>query len=193
MQDPQTSYIGVLIREKRQSNSMTLTDLAKKTGLSISFLSQVETGATNPSVISLRKISIALGTPLSSFFEEAAPKFEEITTSFDPVVRKNQRKVLRANDSLLTYQLLLSDPGLPMEFMITRLEVGGVSAESPMTHKGDEGALILQGEGRFELDSQVYDLKEGDFIYIRENQPHRFSNMGNIPLIIVGAISPPGF
>jgi transcriptional regulator with XRE-family HTH domain len=193
MEDPFASYRGALIREKRRSKDMTLTDLAGRTGLSISFISQVETGGTNPSVNSLRKIALALDTPLSSFFEETAPSIQNDPHHNGPVVRKHNRKVLRSKDSLLTYQLLSSDPDHRIEFLITRLEVGGVSAESPMTHNGDEAALILQGECKIELEGQVFDLNEGDFIYIREKQPHKFSNTGNIPLIIVGAISPPGF
>jgi mannose-6-phosphate isomerase-like protein (cupin superfamily) len=62
-----------------------------------------------------------------------------------------------------------------------------------MAHKGDEAGLILQGECLFELGEDKYDLEEGDSIYIFENTPHRFINTGNIPLIIVSAISPPGF
>jgi transcriptional regulator with XRE-family HTH domain len=193
MNDPSASHRGALIREKRRLNSLTLTDLAQKTGLSISFLSQVETGVTNPSVNSLRKIALALGAPLSSFFEEISIDFKEAKSNGGPVIRKNERKILRGKDGLLTYQLLSSDPDHRMEFLITRLEVSGVSTELPMAHKGDEGALVLQGQGRFEVDGQIYDLKEGDFIYIRENQPHKYSNTANVPLIIVGAISPPGF
>ena len=193
MNDPSASHRGTYIREKRRLNSLTLAELAQKTDLSISFLSQVETGVTNPSINSLRKIALALGTPLSSFFQETATDFQETKSNGGPVVRKNERKILRGKDAHLTYQLLSSDPDHRMEFLITRLEVSGVSTELPMAHKGDEGALVLQGQGQFEVDGQIYDLKEGDFIYIRENQPHKYSNTGNVPLIIVGAISPPGF
>jgi mannose-6-phosphate isomerase-like protein (cupin superfamily) len=62
-----------------------------------------------------------------------------------------------------------------------------------MFHKGDEAALVLQGECLIELGENCYDLKEGDSIYIIEKTPHRFTNTGNLPLIIVSAISPPGF
>jgi mannose-6-phosphate isomerase-like protein (cupin superfamily) len=165
---------------------MTLMELANQSGLSVSFLSQVERGLTNPSINSLRKVAFSLNTPLSFFFEEGSQ-------NSGPVIKKDDRKVLISTDSLLTYQLLSPDPGRRIEFLITRLEVGGTSAESPMTHQGDEAALILQGKGRFQVDGQLYDLEEGDFIYIRENQPHKFTNTGNVPLIIAGAISPPGF
>lgn len=165
---------------------MTLVNLAEKTGLSLSFISQVERGLTNPSINSLRKIALSLGIPLSSFFEEGS-------STNGPVVRKGERGVLVNTDSRLTYQLLSLDPNRRIEFLLTRLEVGGTSTETPMAHKGEEAALLLQGECRIELGDEFFDLKEGDSIYITENTPHRFTNTGNVPLIIVSAISPPGF
>ena len=90
MNDPSASHRGALIREKRRLCSLTLTDLAQKTGLSISFLSQVETGVTNPSVNSLRKIALALGAPLSSFFEETS--LEESTSAYTNEEAVEERK-----------------------------------------------------------------------------------------------------
>ena len=165
---------------------MNLVNLAEKTGLSLSFISQVERGLTNPSINSLRKIALALCIPLSSFFEDGL-------STEGPVMRKNQRRILINTDSRLTYQLLSSHVDHRIELLLTRLEVGAASSEAPMAHKGDEAALALQGECRIELGDDKYDLKEGDSIYILENTPHKLTNTGNVPLIIVSAISPPGF
>ena len=186
MKDPYATQRGSIIRRVRKSNNMTLIDLSGKTGLSLSFLSQIERGITNPSLNSLRKIAVALDIPLSSFFQEGS-------SENGPVVRKNERAILINNDSRLTYQLLSFNHNHNIELLLTRLEVGCTSAESPMTHKGEEAALLLQGECRVELGQDHYDVKEGDSIYINENMPHKFTNTGKIPLVIVSAISPPGF
>lgn len=186
MKDLYAQYSGSVIRRMRKAQNLTLSDLGEKTGLSISFISQVERGIINPSIISLRKIALVLGTTLSSFFDES-----ELTRG--PVVRKEERKVLVDKDSRLIYQLLSPDQNRRIEFLLSRLEIRSTSAESPMAHKGDEAALVLQGECRIELGGDKYDLKEGDSIYIVEDTPHRFTNTGNVPLIIVSAISPPGF
>jgi transcriptional regulator with XRE-family HTH domain len=186
MKDPYAHHRGAMIRRMRKSQNLTLADFSEKTGLSLSFLSQVERGIINPSIISLRKIARNLGTTLSSFFDESE-------STKGPVVKKEERRVLVNTDSRLIYQLLSSDNNRRIEFLLSRLEIGSASAESPMAHKGDEAGLVLQGECLFELGDDKYDLKEGDSIYIVENTPHRFINTGNIPLIIVSAISPPGF
>ncbi len=186
MKDPYAPYRGSMIRRIRKSHNLRLADVASKTELSLSFLSQVERGLINPSINSLRRIALALGTPLSHFFDEA-----ESTNG--PVVRKNERKVLINKDSRLTYQLLSSDHDNRIEFLLSRLEVGATSADYPMAHKGDEAGLVLQGACRIELGDDTYDLMEGDSIYITENTPHRFTNTGSTPLVILSAISPPGF
>jgi transcriptional regulator with XRE-family HTH domain len=186
MKDPYATYRGSIIRRMRKAQNMTLVDLSEKTGLSLSFISQVERGITNPSINSLRNIALALNIPLGSFFEEGS-------SHNGPVVRKSERSVLVNTDSRLTYQLLSNPTNRRIEFLLTRLAAGSTSAESPMTHKGDEAALILQGECRIELGEEKYDLKEGDSIYVTESIPHKFTNTGDVPLIIVSAISPPGF
>ncbi len=186
MKDPYAIQRGSIIRRVRKSRDMTLVDLSEKIGLSLSFISQVERGITNPSLNSLRKIAIALDIPLSSFFQEGS-------SNNGPVVRKHERGILINNNSRLTYQLLSRDPNRNIELLLTRLEVGCTSAESPMIHKGEEAALVLQGECEVELGHDKYDVKDGDSIYINENTPHKFTNTGNVPLVIVSAISPPGF
>ncbi len=178
--------LGAKIRRMRNAEQLTLADLADKTGLSISFLSQVERGHNDPSINSLRKIAKALGCPLTTFFEERE-------RSAGPVVRKRERQVLFNTQSHLTYQLLSRFQGGRIELLLTMLEPGTSNAEEPMSHPGDEAALISQGECWFELGPETYRLQEGDAIYIQENTPHRFTNTGSGTLIIVSAISPPGF
>lgn len=47
---------GLLLRLTRQNRCETLVDLAGSTGLSVSFLSQIETGKIAPSINSILKI-----------------------------------------------------------------------------------------------------------------------------------------
>ena len=47
--------LGQRIREERQARQWTLEQFSEKTGLSKSFLSQIERGNTEPSITSLKK------------------------------------------------------------------------------------------------------------------------------------------
>ncbi len=183
---PDLSTIGSIIRRIRTAENLSLAEVAQRTGLSQSFLSQVERGLTNPSVNSLRKIAQSLGCPLSTFFTETE-------RARGPVVRKHERKVLRNTKSALTYQLVSNDPNHRIQLLLTMLEPGGSSVETPMTHSGDEAALLIQGVCEFQLGDEVFELQEGDSVFITENTPHKFTNSGDKLLIFVSAITPPGF
>ena len=59
--------IGTLIRTYRRNNKITLKQMAEKTQLSVSFLSEIERGVAKPSMDSLRKIARTLEISLLSF------------------------------------------------------------------------------------------------------------------------------
>ena len=157
----QNQQIGGLIRRIRKSERLSLAEVAKRTDLSQSFLSQLERGMTNPSINTLRSIADALRCPLGVFFQ--SPSETE-----GPVVRKNERKVLFSTSSRITYELMSNDPNHKIQLLVTVLEPNSASVEKARAHRGDEAGLVVQGQGRFELDDQTYDLKEGDAIFIGE-------------------------
>src|SRR5919106_6491606 len=66
----QMNTVGVRIRELRTGRGMTLTALARATGLSAGLISQVERRLTDPSLETLRRIARTLDVPLFSLFRE---------------------------------------------------------------------------------------------------------------------------
>ncbi len=61
--------LGAKIRLLRKERSLTLKQLANKTALSVSLISQIELGKSAASVSTLRKLATALGVTMSSLFE----------------------------------------------------------------------------------------------------------------------------
>ncbi|GAB4267412.1 MAG: hypothetical protein Kow0080_09520 [Candidatus Promineifilaceae bacterium] len=57
------------LKELRQQKGMTQEDLAKATGLSVSFIRAVEQGINSPSFNSLETISSALGLDVKQLFD----------------------------------------------------------------------------------------------------------------------------
>ncbi len=53
--------LGQKVRELRQKNEKTLNNMSEITGLTASYLSQLERDMIEPSLSSLRKIALALG------------------------------------------------------------------------------------------------------------------------------------
>src|SRR6201998_4859988 len=64
--------IGERIKRLRLKKSMGLVDLGRHTGLSASFLSQLETGRVVPTLRNLARIAMAFSKDLSYFFEPEA-------------------------------------------------------------------------------------------------------------------------
>jgi DNA-binding NtrC family response regulator len=63
--------IGRTIREARKTQELTLKQLARRTGLSVSLLSQIERAESSASISSLYKIASALRLRMSELFEGA--------------------------------------------------------------------------------------------------------------------------
>lgn len=62
---------GSKIRKLREERGYNLAEFAAKTGLSVSFLSEIEKGNSNPSLRSIQKIADALHVSNSQLFHEA--------------------------------------------------------------------------------------------------------------------------
>jgi transcriptional regulator with XRE-family HTH domain len=67
----ESAKIGERIRRLRRTKSMGLVDLGKRTGLSASFLSQLETGRVLPTIRHLARIALVFNKDLSYFFADA--------------------------------------------------------------------------------------------------------------------------
>ena len=61
--------VGKRIRERRHAEPLTLKQLANRTGLSVSLISQIELGKSAASMSTLHKLATALGVKMTYFFE----------------------------------------------------------------------------------------------------------------------------
>jgi DNA-binding response OmpR family regulator len=61
--------VGTRLREKRTAAQLTLKQLANRTGLSVSLISQIELGKSAASMSTLHKLATALQVRMTYFFE----------------------------------------------------------------------------------------------------------------------------
>jgi transcriptional regulator with XRE-family HTH domain len=73
-----TGLLGAAIREKRIALHISQEELAMRSGLHRTYLSDVERGARNPSIKTIEKIAKALQVPVVKLFEDRSlpPKME---------------------------------------------------------------------------------------------------------------------
>lgn len=160
--------ISERIRELRTEKRMSLKELSERTGLSVSFLSQVERGTSSLAIASLEKIAVALAIPISDFFTKATPSRY--------VTRKDEQVKARMDYSPFTLSHLAgSFPERKLDPLIVELE----SKEEQNRfnqHSGEEFYYVLEGEIIFSVEDEKYHLKEGDAIHFPSDIPHRISN-----------------
>ena len=79
------------IREFRKRRNLTIKELSSLSGMSISYISQVERGEIDPSLSSLRKIAAVFQVPLYTLLDDAE-MMEDLTLrkscQKNPVIRK---------------------------------------------------------------------------------------------------------
>lgn len=84
--------IGKIIKSERVKQNMTLRDLSEKTGISVSFISDVENGRRNLSTEKAVKISKALNiNPAAILSNELIEMIDNKNKSTDPKVLVLQR------------------------------------------------------------------------------------------------------
>ena len=70
MMQKDDAQIGAKIRNLRLRGNISLRKLARESGVSVSYLSSIEKNAASPTLATLRKVLVALGTNFFDFFNE---------------------------------------------------------------------------------------------------------------------------
>lgn len=164
--------IGERIKRLRLKKSMGLVEMGKHTGLSASFLSQLETGRVVPTLRNLARIAMVFNKDLSYFFEP------EPHTLFR-VHRKGERMRLPqtgVNDPTYFFESLgylvpdrTLDPYLA-EFIPLQ---NGAEVRSHV-HSGFEFLYVLSGQMEIRHGSQSQILESGDSVYFDASTPHSY-------------------
>jgi transcriptional regulator with XRE-family HTH domain len=164
---------------------MTLSDVASRAGVSVSLLSQIERGLTDPSLDSLRDIAEALGTAPFKLLAEQSHESR--------LVRAGEGRRLSLPDTDVEIELLSPSMEGPFEVIRWSLDVGGATARAPRSHEGVETTILLSGEVQIEAGDDVLTLHSGDAFTAKATIPHRTVNIGNEPAEAISVISPPNF
>ena len=178
--------VGERLREIRQQRRETLRTVADRSGLSESFLSQVERGRSNASIASLRRIAEALGVTVADLFEPNGPRSAR-------VLRRSDRPAL--NFGVLGRKLLLTPrPMQALEVFVGELDVGGSTGVEPYSHgDSEELFVVLDGSVQLELGGELHELETGDSIVYRSSVPHRITNVGDHLAEAMWVITPPSY
>lgn len=161
------------VRELRRRHGWTLDELAERSGVSRSMLSQIERGRANPTVGIAVRIAAALGAPIGDLLE-AAPRTRRIET-------------IRAGDAAAVYRddgqvLLRTLSPLHLERDVELYELTlapGAALDSAAHFRGTREVLSV-ARGQLEVTSGAdrVELESGDSAHYPSDITHTIGNVG---------------
>ena len=164
--------IGARVKDLRVHQRITLNELAKKTGLTTSFLSQLERDIASPSVSSLEKIAEALNTKVGYFFErEEGKELIFIKKGMD-------KKVIDREKNISCEKLASGLLNIKMQPQVFTLGIGAELSKNIISPEGEKFGMVLKGRVELLCNSEKLTLEEGDSIYCVHTQ--KLEKMKNI-------------
>lgn len=178
---------GSKLRTVRKSvKKMTLQQLAKRADISPALLSQIERGATSPSLRTLTKLRTALDLSSSFFFDDENPATD---TSPDPdyVCRSHTRPVLALGPGEPGKELLHHGGSRVFEFMIITIPPHGTS--DPISYPSEKGGYVLEGQLGLVVDERATFLEPGDSFLFDGIRTHSIYNPTDMPAKVLWIIA----
>ncbi len=175
--------IGERIRRIRKTEGITLGELATRSGITKSALSQIERGIITPSIVTFKSILDALGITFSEFFEK-----EDKESFF--LFRKNDYKILEKENIEC---LLLTPFGGEKHFDIFKITIPPLTSTNEETsHEGEEAGFVLHGAVILHFGKKKIKIRRGEsYLYIPD-RVHYFENRSkNRACILIHTVSPP--
>ena len=172
------AQLGQRIKRLRLKRSMGLVELGRLTGLSASFLSQLETGRVVPTLRNLARIALVFNKDLSWFFESSGHSVFRI--------QRRRERVRLPNGA--------SDPDYIAESFGILVPEGGLrpclaellpgqerSGFHPDRFPGVEMVYVLEGSVELRRKGEPHLLEARDVCYISGETPRSYRSAGDEP------------
>lgn len=182
--------LGAAIRHARRNRALTLEQVARKTRLSVSYLSQLERDRMPPSLSSLKRIAEALDVPAGSLMFAKTGARSDAPVA---VVRQAERKRLVFPGSEIRYEMLTPDLRRRASMLWLHAAAGAESGPAAFAHEGEDAVVVLQGRLAVEVGGLWHELATGDSIYFDSQLPHRWRNPTKRATIAIWVSTPPSF
>jgi|SRR5699024_1163098 len=170
------------IKDLRKSNNMTLKKLSEQTGLSISFLSQIEKGSTSLAITSLKKIADAFEVSINYFFINI--------NNHNYSVKIDNQKPFTVEGSNIVYTRLSGEfDNRKVESMTVTLPPCKDFHEK-FSHPGEEFYYVLKGEVIFSINEKEHHLFEGESIHFPSNITHQWKNPSSCNTKLLSILTP---
>lgn len=166
-----TASLGARLHQRRRELGRTMRDVARRSGLTVGFISQIERDISRPSLSSLYAIAQALDTSVDHFVSQT-PEREHRQVS-----RHTNRPRFSLGSTTPVYEFL--EPGFDeakLNACITHVPPG--FASEVMRHEGEDFVYLIAGSMIYTVDGFEHHLDAGDTLHFRSTLPHASRNPG---------------
>ncbi|HVL33205.1 MAG TPA: XRE family transcriptional regulator [Actinomycetota bacterium] len=182
--DP-SGRVGRRIRSLREARGLSLRDLAERSGVSAPMLSQVERGETSPTLAVAEKIAAGLTLSLSQLLRLDEGKHVTV------VKPASRHRVKRGGHQW--EELTPPLPGQRATVTAHTLRAGartGAGDDPPLHEPGSRETVVVQS-GRLALlvETDRYELSEGDAVTFDADLAHHFENPGRTEAVFIAVVT----
>ena len=178
--------VGGHLRAVRTMYGLSQRELAKRAGVTNGTISLIEQNRVSPSVSSLKKVLDGVPMSLAEFFT--------LDLQANPQVFYSREELTDLGDRDVSLRLVAAKrPNRAMTIMHERYRPKADTGADMLSHKGEEGGVVIAGRIELTVGAQARILESGDAYYFASAVPHRFRNVGEEPSEIISASTPPTF
>jgi transcriptional regulator with XRE-family HTH domain len=178
--------VGARLRSVRISFGLSQRALARRAGVTNGLISLIEQNRVSPSVSSLKKVLDGVPMSLAEFFT--------LDLSTAPPAFFNAEELTELGNEQVSLRLVAAQrPGRQLTLLHERYAPGAETGDEMLTHRGEEGGVIVRGRIELTLAGVTRVLSAGEAYYFSSHLPHRFRNVGREPCEIISASTPATF
>jgi len=159
--------IGEKIRSIRKRKNLTIVELSEKINVTSGYISQIERDLISPSLAVLKRMSEALGIPLSVLFLNET--IENVTT-----ISKNERTKVKFSNINVEFEYLTpvsnnNRKSASAEAFIFKVPPKTWVSDNMLLNEAKECIFVLKGRLEWHMGEKIYMISKGDSICVPEN------------------------
>ncbi len=179
-------FIGKRVRELRQKNSMTLSELSQKSGVQIATLSRIEHMKMPGTLESHMKIAKALEVDVTQLYTDIVSQEQKVARG--PVKTATDMFVGSQNAS---YEILTSKVlSKKMMPILLKIDPGGQTNPEQHPPGAEKFIYILDGTLTIIIGEDAFTLKKHNTLYFDASQTHYYKNTRTKAVKMIGVCTP---